>query len=72
MYTHQHGIDVVGITLGEWRVHGQRDAVGEDGEQDEVLEWRARVVKETAHKGHSRDPKHGDTYTLYRLAMGKQ
>jgi hypothetical protein len=46
--TYQHSVDVVGVSLRERCVHGQRHAVCEDRHQDEVLEWRGGWLRNVA------------------------
>lgn len=38
--TDQCIVDGVRVAVGKWRVDGESDTVGEDGDEDEVLEGR--------------------------------
>lgn len=44
--TYQSVVDGIGVAVWEWRVDGEGDTVGEDGDEDEVLESRKRKVKD--------------------------
>lgn len=40
--TYQSVVDGIGVAVWEWRIDGEGDTVGENGDEDEVLEGRKR------------------------------
>ena len=50
--THQIGIGNVGVAVGVRRVDGQGDAIGEDRQQDQILERCAHRLRENISRVH--------------------
>lgn len=46
------------VALRQVLLQGQDDAVGDDGSQDHVLEWSARVKEHVKIKDHSQQQRH--------------